>query len=305
MSVKPRDVPGLRDRLIGNINRALGNLPDAVATGEVRVNDQPVLDAVSNLEWTVRALYSGNVQLIWVSTETLRVAARVAETIPVDTLFTEVERPPWGFAVFETPVEGVDAETGGTVVVDAMSWGPVRLRAVPGTDHLGIGCHTFGGHFSGEGSAHLAEEMPDDLVPIGRSDWLADDPIDVVSQMDDPTAAASMVEDRRLLVALWTLMDSERHTTREAWVPRNKRARRRYDGTPPTVTVVRIRGEAEASGRRGTGSPATHASWVRPHLRRQPYGPGRSLRRLQLIDGHVRRADLGDPVRRDRVWRVD
>ena len=64
-------------------------------------------------------------------------------------------------------------------------------------------------------------------------------------------------------------------------------------------------GEAEASGRRGTGSPATHASWVRPHLRRQPYGPGRSLRRLQLIDGHVRRADLGDPVRRDRVWRVD
>ena len=87
MSVKPRDVPGLRDRLIGNINRALGNLPDAVATGEVRVNDQPVLDAVSNLEWTVRALYSGKVQLIWVSTETLRVAARVAETIPVDTLF--------------------------------------------------------------------------------------------------------------------------------------------------------------------------------------------------------------------------
>lgn len=75
MSVKPRDVPGLRDRLIGNINRALGNLPDAV-------NDQPVLDAVSNLEWTVRALYSGKVQLIWVSTETLRVAARVAETIP-------------------------------------------------------------------------------------------------------------------------------------------------------------------------------------------------------------------------------
>ena len=196
-----RDVPGLRDRLIGNINRALGNLPDAV-------NDQPVLDAVSNLEWTVRALDSGKVQLIWVSAETLRVAARVAETIPPDTLFTEVERPPWGFAVFETPVEGVDAETGGTVVVDAMSWGPVRLRAVPGTDHLGIGCHTFGGHFSGEGSAHLAEEMPDDLVPIGRSDWLADDPIDVVSQMDDPTAAASMVEDRRLLVALWTLMDS-------------------------------------------------------------------------------------------------
>ena len=87
MSVKPRDVPGLRDRLIGNINRALGNLPDAV-------NDQPVLDAVSNLEWTVRALDSGKVQLIWVSAETLRVAARVAETIPPDTLFTEVERPP-------------------------------------------------------------------------------------------------------------------------------------------------------------------------------------------------------------------
>ena len=74
MSVKPRDVPGLRDRLIGNINRALGNLPDAV-------NDQPVADLDDMLGLLEQRQIGEKVVLsVWRSGQTRRVIATLGSS---------------------------------------------------------------------------------------------------------------------------------------------------------------------------------------------------------------------------------
>ena len=170
------------------------------------------------------SLDSGKVQLIWVSAETLRVATRVAETIPPDTLFTEVERPPLGVRRVRNARRRVDAETGGTVVVDAIIVGSVRLRAVPALTTWGSAATrsaaTSAVGIRTPGRRDARRPAPTD-GPTGwlmiRSTWC---PV-----WTTRTAAASMVEDRRLLVALWTLMD--RSGTRPGHFPAQQ------EGTAP------------------------------------------------------------------------
>ena len=237
----------------------------------------------------VRALILGRSSSLRVSAETLRVAARAAETIPPDTLFTEVERPPWGSPCSKRPSKGPMPKQGGTVVVDADVVGPCVCGLSPALTTWGSAATRSAATSAVRGSAHLAEEMPDDLVPIDGPDWLADDPIDVVGPrwiLTRDGCGASMVEDRRLhsVAPLDAHMDSERHTTWEAWVLAQQ------EGTAPVRRHPRPLSPSSASGVRPR-RPVVAGRGPQPRTLRgsdRICGASRTgwaaLRRLQLID---------------------
>jgi hypothetical protein len=105
---------------------------------------------------------------------------------------------------------------------------------------------------------------------------------------------------RRLLSALiatWLLIDQPSLTDTTP-VPADKPIRKAYARArrpDPQVRLVRLRpkptrtGDAAAST--GGGRTYTHRWWVDPYWRDTAYGPGRSLRKRQLVAGSVRGPD--------------
>jgi hypothetical protein len=144
---------------------------------------------------------------------------------------------------------------------------------------------------------------------MGRSDWPygfdTDHPLDEV----DPDAMASIIEDRRLLAALWQLTtqtDLVASTEERPNRPASRRLARRGHQPSPVRRVSlnqrtgRRRAPADADG----GGAFRHRWIVKPHWRQQAYGPGRSLRRARYIAQHVK-GPADKPLRvRDtvKVW---
>lgn len=147
---------------------------------------------------------------------------------------------------------------------------------------------------------------------LGRSDWLIgagpDDPL----PGDDncpPATLVSKAEDRRLLAALWALTHTSITEVTTPTIPRPAVRRAQRAGTDPTVRVLSLGGERIVQT--GGGEPAAASSreyrhsWiVSPHFRWQACGPGRTERKLTLINAYMK----GDPalplLGTDRVWRV-
>lgn len=111
----------------------------------------------------------------------------------------------------------------------------------------------------------------------------------------------SMIEDRRLIAALFSLLDSERIVEiEEQRIPRavQRRDQRARPGRPPSnVKVVYLRRQRHVPSGEGTGRSyeLDHRTVVAAYYRQQPYGPQNSLRRRQLIAGFVRGPE-GTPI---------
>lgn len=256
-------------------------------------------------------------QLIWVSPEMVELLVEVADTVPDDLELVEAQPPcVRGLVLFGQPVQGTDGFSGERVVVSGQMWGPIQIREL-NILHEGIGISSF------NNDPHIIEKVfganpPYKSFSLGRTEWLEDESLNTYAERNNsyyqggvtppnPDALAqSAIEDRRLLVALWTLMADEKAAEHSQWVPRGKSSHRK--GPPSPVTVVHLRREATASGDRipaGYSSNFSHQWWVKPHIRMQPFGPQRALRRPTLIAGHVKGPKDKPFVRKERVWSLD
>ena len=273
---RPRDVPTVRDALIAQ--------PTAL------------LDP-----WFARTV-TPDIPLYFATPDVMAQAVEVAASMPDGLTIAEAAPPTTtGLVVFGHPVYGLDTDAAReSICQTGLVWN----------------AHTrFTESCTGCGIAALSV-LSDVWLYCGRSDWLDSERLGEVGIRDLPRlsyitvpdsdrAKASFIEDRRLLSALWILMRTPKLVETREW-PHNRSHRRRHGNA--AVSVVDIRPRIEDGDppepQSDTGRRVSVRHWVRPFVRMQPYGPGRSLRRPQLIPGHVRGPEDGPLVERERVWRL-
>lgn len=138
-------------------------------------------------------------------------------------------------------------------------------------------------------------------VPLGRSDWPVDDALGIPPWDDEPEqATASMVEDRKVLAALFTLLHQEGITRQTVHRPERQAMRRtQRAGVEPKLAEVRVvtlrklhrtdsvPSEDDEHARREW----SHRWLVAGHWRWQPVGKGRTERRLTYVRPHVKGPD--------------
>lgn len=233
--------------------------------------------------------------LWWVGADCCDLLAQAAPTMPPVTLDLDFVPDVHGFAFFERPITGRDAwHTDVTVTCHAIQWYPQILRGLPA---LAIIVWQY------YSDPHLPP------VPLGRSDWYFG--FDTDHELDDDMpegTMASIIEDRRLVAALWQLTTQTELVASAEERPQRAAAKRivRKGYQPSPVRLVYLN---RKTGRRNqpasTGTRQYSHRWtVKPHWRQQPYGPGRSLRRARYIDQYVKGPD-DKPLRvRDsvKVW---
>jgi hypothetical protein len=278
---------------------------------------------VRMLDWELRCLSQDDLRLVWVSPEMCELLVEVAESVPDDVVLNEVPRSLRGLVVFARPIECRDAaDPAMQTLVNGQLYGPVWI----GTGReLGVSIASVCYMSEKEMVDHAVEngvDVPQDLLNrdhdrtshwwlAGRAEWMEDEQLSEVkgSRLETRFKAVgdfeayveSAVEDRRLLVALLTLMRQERHVEVGTWEPHSRSAKRRLGAVEVTVVALR-RPESESGDESKVGAKLKHRTWVAPYFRMQPFGPGRAQRRIQLIDGHMRGPDDAPVRTRKRVW---
>jgi hypothetical protein len=305
----------------GPIGYATDELEDAIVLASRR--------AQNAMRWNRTALEDA--QLIHVSADLCDVLFSAHDSVPDDVVLTEAMMPtPYGLAVFQTPFHGIDSGSEYKFVrVDAVMWGPVMLppRDAPLTDQAGVPGVAVAAfrmmdpiNHDDPAARRLRAEIEADggvaqmgWLPLGRSDWVIGDPLTTPTHaLIDPDSDThrSMVEDRRLIAALWSLIQQKRVVERTT-VTADRAARRRLDRagdrTSREVEVIHLRRpEYRPRNDDGTTERRYHVRWaVRPHWRNQAWGPGRKLRRLILVPPHMK-GDPDAPLKHvERVWSLD
>jgi len=276
-------------------------------------------------------------QLIHVAPDLCDVLFSAHDTVPVDTVLHESDPPvPSGLVVFAEPFLGIDSGTVFTEVrVDGLMWGPVALppkddwimgvtSTLPGyaiaalrymdpRHHDDPAALALRKQIESEGQDLASGHWDPAWVPLGRADWLLGDAISEPTHDGiDPEGNVheSMMEDRKLVAALWSLIKEKRMTERVTVTP-NRPARRRleragYRGTPEVQVVHLRRPEYRPRNEDGTEGRKIGVRFaVKPHWRNQAYGPGRKLRRLILIPPHMKGPEDAPLRHAERIWSVD
>lgn len=303
----PRDLPRLRRWLLRQYGKAgsFGWLSEA--------------------EYITHALPAA--PLWWVEGGACDLLAESAPTIPGETQLTMEDMPSQeGLAVFEHDLIGTDAYPGAegrAVTVSAVEWMWGRLPDMDGETRFGATFLMFS-RMRLDDESHpmqlLWKEMfdPSQLhgemwAYIGRTDWVFGWEVERVIPDNphgfDPVANKSFAEDRRLMMALWKLATTPvvRVTAHE--LPRFMRRQAQREGVNDEVRVVSLHGptigEPPTQGEGATGARHYRHRWVvRPHWVNQPYGPGRTQRRL-ILRGPFTKGPEGAPlIGGERVWRI-
>lgn len=285
--------------------------------------------AENALDWSRRTL--ADAQLYHVSEELCEILFSSEESVPHDTVLRSDMAPsPAGFVVFSEPFTGIDSDASNDAIrVDAIMWGPVKLppREINWEveDQFvlpGFAIATF--RYAERGQPDLEDGELQRLgmsltlpqwLPLGRSDWVLGDAIDTVPNTGIEAESAthqSMMEDRRLIAALWALIEQRKlveRTTVTAPRPAQKRLDRMGDTTSRDVVVIHLRREAHeflpVNEDGSTGRKVGVRFYVRPFWRHQRFGRGRAESKLILIAGHWRGPD-GAPLKNvERVFELD
>jgi hypothetical protein len=159
------------------------------------------------------------------------------------------------------------------------------------------------------GSVHVVKGTL--FTYIGRTDWLTGRPINEVTPgapLGSLNAQQSMTEDRKLITALWAITRTPIVSLVQEHVHRSTARRAKRKGFDPAVRVLTLHGPRLDQGTveaHGTGTRDWQHSWVvSPHWRWQPFGPGRTQRRLILIGAYKKGPDDKPLLGAERVWRV-
>lgn len=263
-------------------------------------------------------------QLVYVTADLVDVVMQAAAAVPDDLTLTLEDLPaPSGLVVLEKPIYGTDAGTerpGEPVRTDAIMWGTAKLPPADidwmmpdiaySVDSLTIGSIRW---VAPDHDDILATSWPADALPLwapmGRSDWPYNTPVQYRHRHDIPDVSlASMVEDRQFMAALFAVLNQRRLIEQTTLTPSRQQRRQaaRKGNRHPDVVVVHLRRqEYTPTEGHDDGRTISVRFPVRPHFRRQPYGPGRKLRRIVLVPGHWKGPD-GAPVKHaERVWSLD
>lgn len=301
--------------------------PDLGPIETMRRIDMAIQQANNTVRWYHERL--PDAQLIHVTPEMTDFICAAAEHVPHNMALTLADAPaPAGLVVFARPVLGTDAgpeRTGEQVRVDGVFWASVTLpaRDIPWYDEQSTNLLIHGVSIASfrmiapehedviAQAFHIAEPM---WVPLGRSDWPWGDEMGDKPSLHLPHESdlqwESMQEDRRLLAALWATLNQKRLISTEEVRPgpntRKRLERRGHGNRDETVQIVHLRRtEYQTVERTDHGRHVGVRFVVRPHYRRQPYGPGRSLRRIVLVPAHWRGPDDAPVSHAERVWEVD
>lgn len=289
------------------------------------------------MAWFRRSLREA--QLMHVTSEMCEVLFSSLNSIPDDRVLEHTDPPtPSGFVVFEQPWVGIDSgDEFEQVRVDGVLWSTVFLPPRDETHSIGdpsdeaghpgfsICAFRYADPLHHDDLAMESERQtardndvnPDLLqpmwMPLGRADWIIGDRIDrPTHDMIDPDSKShrSMMEDRKLMAALWALVAQKRIVDRSIALPSRaaaKRLDRAGDTTQRAVQIIHLRRPeyrpTHADGSTGRKIGVRYA--VRPFWRNQAYGPNWSKHRLILVPAHMRGPE-GAPLRNvERVWEVD
>jgi hypothetical protein len=267
--------------------------------------------------------------LWWVAEDMVDLLLASAAHVPDDVHLADLPKMPGaGLVVFEKPWWGIDADRPDRQVqVDAVLWGAARLPAIPhrgrteptmalstctyrrmdfamglAGDELGLAAATGAiahgqpiGKPQRQGSSVSMMLQGTSWVPLGRSDWPVADPIGSAPWVMPDEARASMVEDRKVLAALWSLLHQQGIASTEVRRPQRQAVRRtQRAGIQPeladvqVVTLRKLERTDSAPSDDHSAREWSHRWLVAGHWRWQPYGPGRSLRRLTYVRPHVK-----------------
>lgn len=324
------DLPDFRLALL-NLWRKGGLFHHAAVSGAIALLDPPPTTAAfqTYAEWEETQLRQAS--LWWVSAPMVDLLMAAVASIPEDTRVQDLPSPsPSGLVVFEKPWWGVSSTSGKEVSVSAILWGSTRLPPSPtAKDHPAL-CLSVSSYFhrdarfglspdelgtaASTGALSLARERRigevedgphkgaptfalegDIWAPLGRSDWPLEDTLgQTLSERIDPVAMTSMIEDRRVIAALWSMVAQEAVAETETR-PAARQARRRGERAGVTndskVRIVTLRRRHRSTPHEDSESRAvdwSHRWFVNGYWRWQPVGPGRQERRLTWVRPHVK-----------------
>lgn len=321
----PRDVPELR--LWIRDQWAPGNIFSTVAARSmIKRSPTEAPDPEAWARW--ERITFEHATLWWVGEDMVDLLLASARDVPDDVRIDEVPSPASaGFVVFAKPWWGIDSDDPSRQVqVDAFVWGgailPPTLRpGIPAEGQVTTSISSyrrlnFGDGLSPgelelatmtgsialgrpEGSGRSFSLHGEAWSPLGRSDWPTTDLLSDLAYPMTETMHRSYIEDRKILVALWTLLHQEgiastivEHADR----PTRRRAQRAgLDPNGESVRVVTLRRIHRTESAPAEGSDE-HIEWshrwlVSGHWRWQRVGPGRAERRLTFVRPYVKGPD--------------
>jgi len=247
--------------------------------------------------------------LYWVSSAMGRVALDASQDVPAIDLVDCPVRA--GLMCFQSPMPAYDTvRVGGLslrrrdggfveyarpVPVDAVVWSldQGRLRVWPCVRTHRLPHPLFGVRMDLSAFISLICPVP---LPLDRFDLLADSGV-IAGGGPDAAGVLSLLSSCWVLMATPTVAD-----LRRVDVTYGEAASARSD-PDRVVCVVDLRPIRHVAARTDrSGRVLTRRHLVRGHWTHQPYGPGRSLRRLQWIDSYIRGPADAPLDRRERVY---
>jgi hypothetical protein len=296
-ALRPADLLDIRQKLI----RQLSNHQQAALFNMLTKSPTAA-------EYTIGTLQEA--KLWWMSSDAGQMITAAQVTYPLGTVMDEnlmPESEATGFCVFERPFTGaVEITTGEhTLEVDAILWFPMFLGPV-NSESIAI--------FS------FAVDPKNDAFFLGGGDWPYGMRVDARLGITDEAVIASHIEDRRLLGSIRSLaMQPKIVAVEPENIERHARKRNERAGLSADVVGYRLRrpldapqsmsgAETDEDEVNALNEPTPHWKhrWmVPPYWRQQPYGPGNSSRRPQLIEGHLKGpADMPFLPPKKTIWKL-
>lgn len=256
-------------------------------------HDVDVFDQTARSWWNV-ARTLDDAMLIWVSTPMVRVSLDASQDVPA--IYATDCPADSGLAAFETPLPAFDtAPVGGLalregartdihhddpVLVDAIAW---HLHGT--TLDVNLLCHP--------------DRLPHPLHPdqadlVGFLEFSA--PLPTLFEESTVVSRSGAPVDGNLgplafLSSMWVLMMTPTTADRATVDAQTGRAATEQSPKQGQVTVVDLRPlrqVTQVEDRGQSGRTLTRRHVVRGHWTHQPYGPARSLRRVQWIESYIR-----------------
>jgi hypothetical protein len=264
-----RDLPRIRDRLT-RLCRGSDNLPGQLGDPELRRTIAEGLDRA---------------RLYWIDPEFTDLADHAADQLPDTTIDPDAPPAADGLLVWASPV--YDA------TIAAASW-----TTQPHGYQL-VSYRSIGGGLDNNAIQHLREQVGW-LVPMRTAT--------VGPRQSQSLAGRSHTA---ALVATWLLIAQKVTETIPADLGRAiRKAYTRQHRPAPEVRIVRIKPRRHTPAmtlRRGAShggrQPLLEREWVGEHWKQQPYGPGRSRRKLIYVAPYLRGPD-DQPIRASSTVRV-